>query len=417
MQYFYKLILSLTTFVFLTFPVSVNALAPVVYPQIIATSLAPSGIEAIIEFTSTVVMPENTQLTQQTLTNMAIKQTSHLLSVFEVEEYTKKIGGWSSDVLGLISLGPMVSVTYISDKNTNLGHEVTYRAVQRVIARRRLIQPGETKALPLFIPRDPSKIYALECTSRQVPEKEFFFYFWNPFKRGCASQLTGVNKVDEVTASLTGLPIPNPETTRPDYASLAAQARARGELRVSVLLGFDSSWRNRQDVGRRSYNALIDQFVNKSGFQIVKVGDYKTKPFIDLVRAESATQPKVSLSISLTESDIDRPVIFAQRARYAYENSDIVVYAGHSGLGGSLNLDKIAAFSSSNPAMPIPIRFPNAYQILYFDSCASYYFYAHSYALQRRGMRKVDVISNGLASYFLSQNEDIRVFVKTFSAL
>jgi hypothetical protein len=380
-----------------------------------ATSLGPSGIEAIIEFDATVVVPEDMALTQANMQKMAIKQTEHLLGVFETTQYTKIIGGRASDELGLLGLGPMVSVQVLSEGRGELGREVRYHAVQKVMANKKLIQAGETKAFPIYIPHDPEKIYALECTDPEYPEKEYFSFFWNPFQEGCPQFLIGQNKVDQVITRLVGL-VPPDENSQPDYASLAAQIEQRGELRVSILIGFDEDWKNRRDEGRQSYNFLVRYYSN-SGFEIVKRGDYVTKPFVDMVREATPRRPRVHLSISLTESDVDHPVIFAQRAREAYENSDVVMYAGHSGLGGSLDLEKITALSSPNPQQPTPIRFPHAYQILYFDSCASYYFYAHPYALAARGAGHVDVITDALSSYFVSQNGDVTRFVRALDAV
>ena len=139
-----------------------------------------------------------------------------------------------------------------------------------------------------------------------------------------------------------------------------------------------------------------------------------TGPFAELYRDAAPGRPRAHLSLSLSASDINSPVVFARRAREAFETSDVVIYEGHSGLGGNLNLEKITELSSPDPSRPMPIRFPSAYQVYYFDSCNSYYFYSQMYALAKRGAHHVDVIGNGLSSYFTYQNEEAQVVAQVF---
>jgi hypothetical protein len=85
----------------------------------------------------------------------------------------------------------------------------------------------------------------------------------------------------------------------------------------------------------------------------------------------------------------------------ALENSSIMIYGGHSGLGGHLDLDSIEA----NLGEAIKFN-PKKYQILFFDSCTSYKYYNTAYfdrkvtAKDPKGSKSLDIFTNGLSTFF-----------------
>lgn len=84
----------------------------------------------------------------------------------------------------------------------------------------------------------------------------------------------------------------------------------------------------------------------------------------------------------------------------AIANGSIMVYSGHSGLGGHLDIESIEATEGFS------ISFPRRYQIYYFNSCSSYPYYNTMYFARKatagnpRGSRNLDIMTNGLATYF-----------------
>ncbi|MCC6278152.1 MAG: hypothetical protein IT289_09590 [Oligoflexia bacterium] len=386
----------------------------------VSTALSPTGYEAVLSFQSRVVLPQGSQPTEPIIGRSIKAQTNHLLGLFEAWNFSKlaneSLGGGglnpATDALGLMGLGPIIDYRVQSVVETPQGFEVQYTVRQKIIIKKRLAQPQSRGQFSVLLPRFPHLIYAKTCTHPDYPEREYFFYFWNPYKSICKPYLVGPNEIISVEAQFYTY-VPPAIDAKPNYNRLRAQIERQGELRVALLLGFDQNSRSPRDSGRKSYFETI-AYYQKKGFVAEKQADFSTKPYVVLKRPGSAYRPPVSLFISLSDSDVETPRVFAQRARFAFETADIVMYAGHSGVGGNLDLERLGRLSSPDPTNPIPIRFPRKYQIFFFDSCASYFFYAHDYVRAKGGAQYVDVITNGLASYYYSQNGDIRAFFKDF---
>lgn len=85
----------------------------------------------------------------------------------------------------------------------------------------------------------------------------------------------------------------------------------------------------------------------------------------------------------------------------AIENASVMIYDGHSGLGGHLDLPSI---EDENGFRVRPN--PNRYQIYFFNSCSSYSYYNSMFFGRKRstrdprGTRNLDILTNGLATYF-----------------
>lgn len=75
--------------------------------------------------------------------------------------------------------------------------------------------------------------------------------------------------------------------------------------------------------------------------------------------------------------------------RRAVRESDIVVYNGHSYIGNG----------PLDPSNFRETRFPESYQLFFFDSCVSYNYYEEDFfALKPGGSNNLDIITNGLES-------------------
>lgn len=108
-------------------------------------------------------------------------------------------------------------------------------------------------------------------------------------------------------------------------------------------------------------------------------------------------QVEVIHQLSNTDITADAKT-FARTFKEAIAEGDLIIYLGHSGLGGNLDIpslnEKLKEMGEGE------IKFPNdKYQIFFFDSCSSYsYYLPHFREFKPKG--KIDIISYGLSSYF-----------------
>ena len=85
-----------------------------------------------------------------------------------------------------------------------------------------------------------------------------------------------------------------------------------------------------------------------------------------------------------------------------------MIYSGHSGLGGHLDLASIEANLGEE------IKFnTEKYQIFFFDSCTSYRYYNTQYLdrkitdLDPNGTKKLDLFVNGLSTLFSAMPDSV----------
>lgn len=288
------------------------------------TSLSPSGIPGFLRYENTVSVPTGTSLNRANILKLVGLQSKLLVQTLSEPQ--------SSSDFGFIGLGELSGLQILSQATD--GTTFTYRAQNKIIIQNKILKPGETKEIKL-VSSDQSHF-----------EK----------------------------AKIGGLNMP-PATARPDYQALAKQVQIRGELHVSLLLGFDVKSTDPKDLGRLSYEYFLKNFA-QDGFQ---------SNGVDLIRPASFQSPKVRVSMGS-----------ARRVRDAFETSDVVAYAGAPGLTGNLDLSKVA------------IQFPHAYQIYYLDSSFSYYFSSPSSFV---GPHHLDLVTNGTTADIKSQNQEIWTFL------
>jgi hypothetical protein len=225
----------------------------------------------------------------------------------------------------------------------------------------------------------------------------------------------GKNQVDYINAQIQTFPENlNLVAVTPNYNALKKQILSRGELKIALLFGLDLKSTDPNDNGRTSYE-YFQRYFESRGFSVDHHRSNPAGPFAEYVRPAGKGKFAVRVVMSLSASDINSPVVFARRAREAFETADLVDYVGHSGLGGNLNLEQLTRLSSADPERPTPIHFPKTYQIYYLDSCASFFFYSKEYAGIWQGAHNVDLVTNGVATFFYTQNHETLRFLEAFT--
>jgi hypothetical protein len=110
----------------------------------------------------------------------------------------------------------------------------------------------------------------------------------------------------------------------------------------------------------------------------------------------------ILISVFFGPTGIDeRSTPFHHLFKEAMSNDSILIYSGHSGLGGHLDLNSIELIENFKME---PNK--NKYQIYFFNSCSSYPYYNSLFFERKKttsdphGTKNLDVMVNGLATYF-----------------
>ncbi|MCX7978900.1 MAG: hypothetical protein N2578_07845, partial [Bdellovibrionaceae bacterium] len=251
--------------------------------------------------------------------------------------------------------------------------------------------------------------------------------FWSPERPGC--RLEKDKHYFVFRASV--LRVKNTKVTYPEYARLVD---ADGVIRMSLLMGMDDPAKGRDPNTSRDINADnfkdIKSTLLKSGYksqiwnrsEILRVTNGKTdRGYVETFRKTLIRDGRpitLELEVFFGPSGISEDsTAFHWFFKRALETKAIMMYDGHSGLGGHLDLESIEA---ANQFKIQPNK--NKYQIYFFNSCSSYTYYNKMYFSRKRtstdprGTKNLDIFTNGLATYFHVMHDTNMALIRAVEA-
>lgn len=271
----------------------------------------------------------------------------------------------------------------------------------------------------LLLPNNPDTIYAsgivrrgrsesFPCTDEHYTSEGDFWYFWNPARPGCPLK-------DGLHYRRVPARIKRYANTRVSYPEYDRLVDADREIKVTMLFGMDEQANDRNPLTSKDVNAdnfrTMRRQLAKLGFQgrLWTASDLRAllpartspHPFVEEYVLDT---PKARIVVRLffgPSGISERSRAFHHFFKDSLENSAIMMYDGHSGLGGHLD---IAAIEAGEGFRIQPSR--DRYQIYFFNSCSSYTYYNTMFferkktAADPRGTKNLDILTNGLETYF-----------------
>ncbi len=356
-------------------------------------------------------------------------------SVPTLEEVKEKIDNQVVHMFGPMGEATVKAVPKGDYKITNIGKaqlvarntfSVPYTYTGTVI-----VQNNATgNSYNVILPKNPDLIYKQAmvlnrkpCTDHHYDSEGDFWYFWNPSNPGCRLR-QGVH-YDVIKSSIKR--IANTNVSYPEYAKLV-QNLSVPTIKVSMMMGMDDTSKGTDplrsgDINAQNYRGIRNTLI-QMGFQESRalseaefeqlVGHaVKTAHYVqEFVKEDKKARILVRLSFGPTGIDEDSDG-FHWLMKEAMENSSIMIYDGHSGLGGHLDL---ASIENTEGFKFQPNK--NQYQIYFFNSCSSYTYYNTMYFARKKtaqdpkGTKNLDIMTNGLATYFSVMGETNMAVVK-----
>ena len=112
----------------------------------------------------------------------------------------------------------------------------------------------------------------------------------------------------------------------------------------------------------------------------------------------------IEINHALVESSSEsKNIYFAKFFKQAIENGDVVIYSGHSGLGSNLDISYLES-KAGKFHFPVGKR-----QIFFFESCSGYSYYLDLFKYSKT-RATIDVVTNGLSSYFETSHNILTLF-------
>jgi hypothetical protein len=209
------------------------------------------------------------------------------------------------------------------------------------------------------------------------------WYFWNPGVNGCNIEKQK-DLLVPIKAQMT--PIKSSTNTKPHYNELLGDNGNGRVVEITYLVGIDKSF-DESDFGRINFKK-IEILLKDFGFTIDLENSNRD--------VKSMVLEKNDYDVNLTLRSVDQNTsTFVMYAQKGLETSDVFIYAGHSGLGDTLNINLF-----KNISMPL-----DKSQILFFNGCSTYGYYNDSFfglkstPADPDGAKNLDIITTGLESF------------------
>jgi len=280
------------------------------------------------------------------------------------------------------------------------------------------LKKGPLKNYQVILPRmiDQSILFAdgfvgskNRCTDPHYFDFEDYWYYFNPGQDGCPL----VEKVhyDRIDARIER--IPNSKRTYPEYNRLPSDET--GELNIYAFIGLDDYTHSRNPMKGKDLNAFAYRKIKarliELGFEFERLNPVEMsrilkkrkfrRPYVEVFTKQAERAP-LRVYLYFGPTGIDEPSnAFHYFYKEANEKASMIVFDGHSGLGGNLDfkaIEELQGFKFNHA--------PKQYQIFYFNSCTSYayynavYFYRKSRNNVRNRTKNLDVLTNGLGTDF-----------------
>lgn len=267
-------------------------------------------------------------------------------------------------------------------------------------------------ALPVPLAKEGLRSPRWKSCTDSDPEHQtdwFYWYFWDPSRPGCDHR-EGV-QFETVTVRL-GEETKNETETYPEYARLLRG----GRLSLTFAFGYvtnpaDPEPETDFDAGVREYRDFVASVrrLYGSAFRETKIlqREYRgaSRPEKVIGRRFTGVLRGVPVTLNVVAAaGVDQMELFAKS--FAHDHDGFFGWFGHSRVGSGFDAEAFWRMKLDNPEY---YSVTTDYQIVYWGGCNSYSYYTLPFfefkelvanGADPRGTKGLDIIANGLPSYF-----------------
>ncbi len=368
-----------------------------------AQIISPNGTEVNFSYTASFEIPA---ATDENTDEKRIKlHASHVFGIFQSPTFIRQMGLDPEVSAGIGAPRSQMELSVISSAQVDDKIKITYTAASKMILHQDVARDLlKTGYLDLPLPVNPYAIYDVSCTDEHYTLFSDFWYFYDPFREGC-KHLSG-----EPMAKLTRFKIAPVTVKKMDLTPKLPYLRGdndNGDLFLIYVIHGYAEKNVADDAGRVSFKEL-NQHLLDNNFLETREHQSKVIPmyiYRKEIRLDNGKKIKVQIKHLLVETSINsRSKTFATFFKEAVAKADVIYYGGHSGLGGTLDIPSLEEKVG-------PLKFnTKKKQIFFFESCASYSYYLEHFAKEKT-KAKIDIVTNGLASYFHTSHVVLTTFL------
>ncbi|TNF25862.1 MAG: hypothetical protein EP319_15265 [Deltaproteobacteria bacterium] len=378
------------------------------------------SVEAILTFKSKTLITDTLTSSSEEIREQIDFQIQHLMGTFQAESFLEEF-----PFPGV--LGETYKIKNIKKKQTAEGLLVSYSFEGKVAWSKKAFKSSATRNLPIKLPLDPNTIYELglvgdfnPCTDEHYNTEGDFWYFWDPDKAECPLA-TNTKDVLRIKGQLKKLP--STRSTYPEYQYLYGDNGNGKNVDIHLYIGYideENLDLSKPDKDDHAFVAMeyVEEELESQGYKLTNKKDafreYKTKVgkginFLRLYEKEMKSSNgmaiNVRVKILLSDTQVNsKDDTFHNHITKGLEEADILIYDGHSGLGGNLHLDNLP-----------PVDFvQKKYQLFFFNGCSSYPYFNGMFFNAKGGSEFLDIVTSGLPTYSDTAGPNMTSFIDGF---
>ena len=357
-------------------------------------TIGPSTSEVRFSYTTTFEIPVGAD--EDDSETRANFHASHVFGIFHSPTLVQKYVGRNAVIGGIGAPRTQMRIRILSETEKDGKIVIRYSNSGKMILHKKaadkILKDG---GIVLPLPNDPYEIYDEKCTDDHYTSFGDYWYFYDPYRPGC-THLSREPMAKPVMIKMTELEYKKIERTA--KLPLLRGNNGNGDLfQFYIINGYEEDGSDRNDPGRLNFKELEND-LRRRGFAISKKRPNTKIPmniYTKMIELDNGKTIEVEINHLLVDTGIGtKSAVFAKFLKDAVAEADVIVYGGHSGLGANLDIPSLEYKAGA------PFEFnPNKRQLFYFDSCASYSYYLEHFAVEKT-KAKIDILSNGLSSYF-----------------
>lgn len=361
-----------------------------------AQILSPHAAEVNFSYEAIVEVPLDETFTSSI--EAAQFQAQHMFGIFSSPTLIQRMGINSNYVHGIGGPKSQSEILILSEelfeKNQQSMIRIEYKNSGQMILHKKAAEKVLTSgSFTVPLPTNPFKIYRKKCTDSHYDTFGDYWYFYDPYREGC-ERLSTEPYAQEVSIAVSKSKTRNIQ--RSAELPLLRGNNGNGSLfSIYMIHGFSEDKKDPEDDGRLNYITAHEYLLEK-GFSVEKLkknSPYPLNLYKKSVTLSNGETIQIEIKSLLVDTDLgSKSKVFAEFFKNAVSTADVIIYEGHSGLGGNLNIPELERKAGK-------FNFPNKKQIYYFDSCSSYSYYLEHFNAYKT-KTNIDVITNGLSSYF-----------------
>lgn len=364
--------------------------------QVSAQILAPNALEVDFTFEAVVEVPMDDSFVDSI--DAASFQAQHMFGIFSSPTMIGRMGINSDYIHGIGGPKSQSEILILSEevfeKNNKSMIRIQYKNSGQMILHKKAAEKVLSRGLfHVPLPTNPFKIYRKKCTDSHYDTFGDYWYFYDPYREGC-ERLSQEPYAQDVEVYVKKAKTRNIQ--RSAELPLLRGDNGNGDLfSIYLIHGFAEDKKDKEDDGRLNYQ-IAHEYLLEKGFtveRLKKSSPYPLNLYKKTVTLSTGETINIEIKSLLVDTELgSKSKVFAEFFKQAVASADAIIYEGHSGLGGNLNIPELERKAGK-------FNFPNKKQIYYFDSCSSYSYYLDHFNAYKT-KTNIDVVTNGLSSYF-----------------